>query len=217
MRRDRDDILRAAARYFSNGGGFRTNSMREVADAIDVSRSALYYHFTEKTDLLYEILMLVVDEFAKRAQEIVEYPLPAAQRFALLIRTALRLEVDNPGVPLVIILRSDAESLRPEQRQAYIARRDEYEGYYRRLIDEGVAAGEFRPVNTKVITFAVLGMLEEFDGWYDPDGPLNSDEIATIFTDFVLTSLSPDGAAGPFSEAHRPTTSAGPAIRDVSD
>lgn len=204
MRRDRDEILKAAARYFSNGGGFRTTSMQEMAEAIDVSRSALYYHFTDKSDLLYEILMLVIDEFCNRAREIVDYPLPAAQRLALLVRAALKLEVENPGVPLVIVLRSDADSIKPEQRAAYIERRDEYEGYYRSLIDDGVAAGEFRPVNTKITTFALLGMLEEFDGWFDPDGPLSSDEIAEIFTDLVLASLAPDRPAGPKSEPAAP-------------
>jgi len=211
MRRDRDEILKAAARYFSNGGGFRTTSMQEMAEAIDVSRSALYYHFTEKSDLLYEILMLVIDEFCNRAREIADYPLPAAQRLSLLIRAALKLETENPGVPLVIVLRSDADSIKPEQRAAYVKRRDEYEAYYRRLIDEGITAGEFRPVNTKITTFALLGMLEEFDGWFDPDGPLTSDEVAEIFTDFVLSSLAPDRPAGPLSDpptAARSTRSA---------
>src|SRR5690606_32383052 len=72
MRRDREDILTAAGRYFSRNG-FRTTSMQEMAEALDVSRSSLYYHFTEKSDLLYELLVRLTDEFAERAREIVRY------------------------------------------------------------------------------------------------------------------------------------------------
>jgi AcrR family transcriptional regulator len=200
MKRDRDEILKAAARYFSRGG-FRTTSMQDVAEALDVSRSSLYYHFTEKSDLLYEILLLVTEEFSARAQEIVEYPLSASQRLNVLLRAALKLEVDNPGVPLMMIVRTDdGDSLKPEQRSQFVARRDEYEGYYRRLIDEGIDSGEFRPVNTKLTTFALLGMLEAFNGWFDPDGPQTSDEIADVFADLFLAGLANDRPPGPLSQ-----------------
>ena len=199
MKRDRDEILKAAARYFSKGG-FRTTSMQEVAEALDVSRSALYYHWGEKSDLLYELLMLVIDEFATRAQEIVEYPLPASQRLAVLVRAALRLEVENPAVPLTLVLRGDADSLKPEQRAAYVARRDEYEGCYRLLINEGIEAGEFRPVNAKLATFALLGMLDEFDGWFNPDGPLTSDQVGDVFSDLFLSALANNRPAGPWMD-----------------
>lgn len=199
MRRDREDILKSAAQYFHRGG-FRTASMQDVADALDVSRSSLYYHFAEKSDLVYEIVLMVIEDFIDRAQEICDYPLPAGQRLAVLIRAALKLEVENPGVPLTVILRTDGDALKPEQRAAFIARRDEYESCYRRLLDEGIDAGEFRPVNTKVATFALLGMLDEFDAWFDPDGPLSSDEIGDIFADIFLAGLANDRPPGPLSD-----------------
>ena len=211
MKRDRDDILKAAARYFSRGG-LRTTSMQEVADAIDVSRSSLYYHWGEKSDLLYELLTQVVEEFIARAKEIVEYPLPASQRLAVLIRTALRLEVENPTNTLALMVRSDFGALKPEQRAAHIARRDEYEGYYRRIIDEGIAAGEFRPVNTKVVTFALLGMLEEFDGWFSPEGSLTSDQVGDVFSDLLLAGLAAERTPGPWT--HEPDAT--PASRKAS-
>jgi AcrR family transcriptional regulator len=199
MKRDREDILKAAARYFSRGG-FRTTSMQEVADALDISRSSLYYHFAEKSDLLYALVLLVTDDFVSRAREVYGYPLPADQRLRVLIRSVLKLEVENPGVPLSLILRNDGDALKPDQRAAFVARRDEYEGYFRRLIDEGIDAGTFRPVNTKVATFGLLGMLEEFDGWFSPGGPLSSDDVGDIFADLFLAALATDRAAGPFSE-----------------
>lgn len=192
----KENVVVGAARLFARGG-FRTANMREVADALGVSRPSLYYHFPEKSDLLNEILNYVIDKFCERAKEVVDYPLPAAQRLAVLIQAVIRLELETPGVSLALILRSESDTLRPEHMKGYIAKRDEYEAYFRRLIDEGIAAGDFRPVNTKITTFAILGMLEEFDGWFDPAGPLNADQVAEVFADLVLSSLSTSIPPGP--------------------
>ncbi|MCU1359946.1 MAG: transcriptional regulator, TetR family [Ilumatobacteraceae bacterium] len=210
MRRDREDILKAAARYFSRGG-FRTTSMQEVADALDVSRSSLYYHFAEKSDLLFEILMLTTEEFCTRAEAIVAYPLPAGQRFAVLFRSVLKLEIESPGVPLTLVLRDEGANLSASQREQFIAARDRYEGFFRQLVREGVERGEFRPVNTKIVTFALLGMLDEFDAWFDPAGPLSSDQIADVFSDFVLCALHVDRPPGPTSD--EPAMAEAPAVR----
>ena len=91
-----------------------------------------------------------------------------------------------------------ATRLKPDQRAAYVAIRDEYEGYYRRLINEGIAAGEFRAVNVKLATFALMGMLENFDGWFNPDGPLTSDQVGDAFSDLFLAALANDRPAGPW-------------------
>jgi TetR/AcrR family transcriptional regulator, cholesterol catabolism regulator len=192
----KENVVVSAAKLFARGG-FRTANMREVADNLGVSRSSLYYHFPEKSDLLNEILTYVIDKFCERAREIVDYPLSAAQRLSVLIQAVIRLELETPGVSLALIIRTEGETLRPEHMRAYIAKRDEYEGYFRRLIDEGIATGEFRAVNTKITTFALLGMLEEFDAWFDPEGPLNADQVAEVFSDLLLTALNVTAAPGP--------------------
>lgn len=186
----------AAAKLFAKGG-FRTATMREVADTLGVSRSSLYYHFPEKSDLLNEILTYVIDKFCERAKEIIEYPLSAAQRLTVLIQAIVRLQIETPGVSLTLIVRTEGDTLSAARMQAYIARRDEYEGYFRRLIDEGTAAGEFRPVNTKITAFALLGILEEFEAWFDPAGPLNADQVAEVFADLILSSLAVGMPPGP--------------------
>lgn len=106
----------------------------------------------------------------------------------------------EPGVPLSLILRDRKANLNEERLRTIIVLRDEYEGYFRQLIDQGVASGEFRFVNTKIVTFAIMGMIEEFDAWYDPDGDLTADQIADIFHDFCYASLTNQA-----STAARPT------------
>lgn len=171
-----------------------------MAEALDLSRSSLYHHFIEKSDLIHEILTGTLTEFTERVGEIAAYPIPAAQRLAIAFRAVLRLQLETPTVPLALLLRDGGSSLKQDQRADVIARRDAYEGLFRRMVDDGVASGEFRPVNTKVVTIALLAMLDQFDAWFDPSGPLTSEDVADIFSDTVIAALDPAREAGPHAD-----------------
>jgi AcrR family transcriptional regulator len=192
MSNERGQIIKQAASYFRNDG-LRTVSMQELADALNVSRSSLYYHFGDKGDLVYATLMATATEFCDRVREILQFPISASQRLNIILRTTLKLQVNSPGARLALIVRDGGSSFRPEQREDVVAKRDEYEGYFRQLLDEGAASGEFRVVNTKIVIIAILGMLEEFNAWFDAEGDLSSDEVADIFSDLILSALSPQG------------------------
>ncbi len=210
MPRERDQILRDAARYFTRDG-IRTVGLQDVADALQISRSKLYYHFTEKSDLIAEILTTTMADFTAKVTEILAYPLSAGQRLTIIFRTVLRMQLDNPGVPLALVLRDGGASLKPDQRQAIITARDNYEDLFRELVSTGIATGEFRPVNTKIAVIGLLSMLEEFDAWYDPAGALATDDIADIYADIFLTALANDHPAGPHATITDAAAGANPA------
>lgn len=199
MRKERDEILRAATTFFRRGA-FRPPTMGEVAEAIGVNRSALYYHFGGKGNILFEILMAGVTESISKVDEISRYPLSASDRLKLMIRAILHLYSEDPAMPVVVIFR-ESSGLTEEQRRRYIEKRDEYETIIRQLIEEGIESGEFRRVNVKVFVFGMLGMLWEFPSWYRAEGSLSIDEVADIYSDMVLTGLSNDKPKGPNIEA----------------
>lgn len=210
MARDRDEILRSAARYLGRDG-IRTVGMQDMAEALDVSRSSLYHHFLEKSDLIHEILVRTLTQFTQRVGEIADYPIPATQRLAITFRAVLRLQLETPTVPLALLLRDGGASLKPDQRADVIARRDAYEGLFRRIVADGVAAGEFRPVNIKIVTIALLAMLDQFDSWFDAAGPLTSEDVADIFSDTAIAALDPARARGPHADPVPPRRRGRPA------
>jgi AcrR family transcriptional regulator len=217
VRRNKEDILASAAAYLGREG-VRIPSTKELAEILDISRSSLYYHFPEKGDLLFAILIKSSETFCAAAKQVVEYPLPASDRMRLLLRAVLALQAELPTSSLPTIFRGEQGILTPEQRSVFVQRRDEYEDYFRRLISEGIEQGEFRPVSVKLTTFALLGMLEAFDGWYDTGGDLTTDDVADAYADLILGSLTPANPAGPlFGTKHPvPTDLAGAGPQDGS-
>ena len=69
----RDKILDAARELFGERG-YEGVSMRQVAEKIEYSPTAIYVHFADKEDLFHE---LCNEDFARLAAEFQKVPLPA--------------------------------------------------------------------------------------------------------------------------------------------
>ncbi|WP_442601694.1 TetR/AcrR family transcriptional regulator [Paenibacillus sp. KN14-4R] len=66
----RERILSGARELFS-AYGYRTLTMRSIAKSLGYSHGALYYHFTEKAELLYELILRDFNEMILRQRKIV--------------------------------------------------------------------------------------------------------------------------------------------------
>src|SRR6266851_2075058 len=67
----RREILQVAARLF-RAKGYAATSLEEVADAIGITKAAIYYHFTSKDEVLFEMRDRIVRESLVRVRRIVE-------------------------------------------------------------------------------------------------------------------------------------------------
>jgi AcrR family transcriptional regulator len=186
--KSRDEIIEAAQRYF-HVSGVRAASMNELASALGLPRSTLYYHFDERSELVYELASRALAEVTAKAVEISRYPLPPSQRIRIFVRTILRFEIESGSIPLSILVR-DPTVLGPEKWDEIKSGRDVYENVVRDLFREGVESGEFIEIDVKIVTFALLAMLEHIDVWFDPSGPRSCDEIADIYCSLVLRGIS---------------------------
>ncbi|NKY50033.1 TetR/AcrR family transcriptional regulator [Nocardia vermiculata] len=71
--RTKDAIREAALRLFSTKG-FEQTSLREVADAVGITKASLYYHYASKVDLLLAIIEPIFDDMKRVVDEIEGQP-----------------------------------------------------------------------------------------------------------------------------------------------
>ena len=83
----------------------------------------------------------------------------------------------------------DLEALSPVHRKAVIARRDRFDRGMRQVLQDGVQSGAFGQVDSKLLSFAILGAVNWIPRWYNPDGPASSQDIADRFADYLLAGL----------------------------
>jgi hypothetical protein len=85
---------------------------------------------------------------------------------------------------------NDFRFLGDDRRKVIVKYRDTYDARLRSLVEEGKAAGIFRPdANVKLVTVGLLGMVNWVHQWYRPNGRLKPGDIADSFLQTTLLGI----------------------------
>jgi len=183
--RRRVEILHAALRAFRERG-YHGTTLDDMAEQLGIRKTALYHYFPDKEAILYACHRESLAELSRilagaRARE------SPPERLAYVIREHVRVMTDTlEGSPLAF----EVTALAPDHQREVIAARDKYERALRRMLQDGVAAGDFRPTNPKTAVFAILGAINWIARWYRPDGALQADELGAEFAEHLLGGLT---------------------------
>jgi AcrR family transcriptional regulator len=187
----RADLIRdAALRHFAEHG-YDGTSMRHIAADAGITIATLYFHCSTKEQLLFDVLETQMRQLLE-GLDIALGAAPAdwSKRLAVAIRFHIQYVTrDEAGAS---ISTSELRGLSGELRDRHLATRDTYERRFRQLLEGGIAAGEFRPVDVPVITAGILGIGLSVGRWYRPGGRLTPDEIADEYIRFTLRALEPE-------------------------
>lgn len=201
-RRDRVSIelFTKAAELFAQRG-YSGTSLQDIADAMEVSRPALYRYINSKEDILAGLVAHVTQDLAEELTAVRERrDLDTAGRLRAAIHHMVRQRADQPLLLRVLIL-SESElpaSVAPVHRRA----KREVLDHLTALVREATADGHLRPVNEHVAVFTILGTVNWIAFWYDPKGEVTPNELADAITDVCLNGLlrsrsdSGDGVSG---------------------
>lgn len=179
----RQEIYTAATRLFAEKG-YRGTSMQDIADEVGLLKGSLYHHFRSKDELLHDILMRLLAKGVSELEEINALSCSPSQQVRLAVRSIV-LNFLNQPEPARIFghgMRSVVEaSFRDVREKARV-----YRELVGAIIQRGVKAGEFRPVDVKRCTLALLGMSGSVHFWYRADGSLSPAEISDVLADLLL-------------------------------
>lgn len=178
-------ILRRAADAFREHG-FHGAAMRDIARTLGMTPGNLYYYFKGKDDLLYACQKMALSTLLAAARRIAESTASATEKIREITMAHIACLLEETGGSAAHL---EFRAL-PGKRRAEIARgRNEYERMVRGVVEEGIAAGLFRPVDPKLATLAMLGTLNSTVVWWRPDGPRRPQEIAETFADLIVGGL----------------------------
>jgi AcrR family transcriptional regulator len=191
------EILDAAARAFMRQG-FAATSLDRISDEINSTKGAIYYYYRSKSDLFFAV--------HRRAMEFTEAAIrppfesdrtprdrlhAMACAHTLLIMNQLPyLRVAAQGLELHLLERTN-ESERAELAEV-AALRESNEALYISAIEQGIAAGELRSMDARLIAKPLLGALNWTSRWYHPRSDETDDSrhgIAHSIADFVIAGL----------------------------
>jgi AcrR family transcriptional regulator len=184
-RRRQAEILHAALRAFREKGYYAT-TLDDIAERLDIRKTALYHYFPDKEAILYQChreSLAEVDRFVKEARQRFT---TADEQLRYIIQEHVQVMTETlEGSPLAF----EVTALSGERQQEIIRARDRYERGLRKIIEQGIRDDEFRSVNSKIAVFAILGAINWIARWYQPEGSIRTAELGSEFADQLVGGL----------------------------
>ena len=147
-------LLKAAARMFADRG-YENTSVIHVAEAAGVAVGTLYKYWPDKPALLEAVLSSFEADFVAGLAQVRQLPLPAFERLELMVAGLFKLAGEKEA--FFWVLTAGTHGLRGERD--FVpgeALREEI----RLFIEDGVATGEFRKVDSRRVAALGYGVVE---------------------------------------------------------
>jgi AcrR family transcriptional regulator len=198
---DKQTEIFTAALHLFQAKGYHGASMQDLADAVGMQKASLYYYFHSKEELLVLVCERWTGSFTQELGEIVALPLPAPEK----LRRALECHLNAlcAQLDLFTVFLREQKFLGAAQRARLRGEGQRHAELLGEILQQGVAAGEFRELNVSVTTLAILGMCNWLYEWYSPEGALDPREIANIFAGIIVKGLERTGAKAPAVKPRR--------------
>jgi AcrR family transcriptional regulator len=183
------EVVDTAARLFHERG-YQGISMDDIADAVGITKGALYHHFDSKAEILTAIYEEAADLILARTHKHSGGE-PAGQVLRALIRDILEVIDEHRDYITVYyqemrwlsewLSRGDARRIQAKVR-AYI---DFVDG----VIERGVGEGTLKPIDSRLTAYALIGMASWAYQWFDPKGTADLDLVAEQLTTIFVQGV----------------------------
>ncbi len=208
----RDDILRCFTELVARRG-YDEVSVRDVAEALEISKGTVLHHFRSKEAILEQINN---DYMRRRLAEARDYladlddPIDELQSFICQLMLA---QQDDRAATVAFsreILRSAEEPAMAEVRRL----REEFSAILIDILERGARSGALATADPRLTAVQVFGMINWAWTWFVPGGRMDAIEIAAQFSRTVIGGLAPgetregaaaerlEGAVGAAMRAH---------------
>ncbi len=199
--RKREEILRKAALKVFCRKGYHYASIRDIAKEAGIQMGSVYYYVNTKEDLLESALTSDLDEMTATIEQIANRNLSPEEKLREAIYAHMSFVSEN--LDGLGVFMQDWHSLSADREATVIARRDYYEGLFRKIIEEGITSGDFSDVDARLVTFAIFGMCNYLFIWFSPNGKLSAREIAEGFANLLLNGLAASATKEDQRRRHR--------------
>ena len=187
LRSRKAQIDRTATRLF-RARGFAATSMRELATELGLEAGSLYSHIKSKEEILHRVCFGLAEAFfAGFAAATAEAAQPVARQLRRAIEAHVRVLCRDGAASSVFL--HEWRHLSEPARTEFVALRERYEAGFRRLIQQGIGAGELAAPDAAFAALTLLASLNWLPTWYRPDGKLQPDDIAHRLAGQLLFGL----------------------------
>ena len=153
----REQILSTAKSLFIQQG-YHGLAMRQISDALGVSKAALYYHFKDKEELFLAILSVNMNEIESAIDLIQAREVSCGEKITLFVEYVLKQPTEQRA--MIRLASQEMSQLSAISRKKFDKTyHDQFTGKLQAIFEAGVENGEFRPIDPAIATWALLGIM----------------------------------------------------------
>jgi len=186
-REKRMALLVAAVRMF-NERGYHATSLEDVASSLGVTKPVIYHHLGNKEQVLFECVRLGLEELERGAEAARKTPGRGLDRLKTFLRSYAESVMGDFGK---CVIRTGDELLAEQSRADLRAQKSAIDQTLRTMLEEAVADGSANVSDVRLTAFAIAGALNWPARWYQPDGELESAELAHRLVEVLCNGIMP--------------------------
>ena len=191
-----EQLLAIACKLFANRG-YQATSLRDIAEAANITKAALYYYFPNKEALYERVVLESLQSLNEQVSAAVANAKGPTQRIRAFMEASALVMQDNGRDKWVAGSNAFWQGATSGQRLAALELRDGFERLLRQCIADAVAAGELRPVDPAMTGRFLLSALNYMPRWHKADGKYTAVQVMQQFLDMLMYGLvlEPSAAA----------------------
>jgi len=188
----RAQIIEAALACFTRLGYVNT-TMDEIAAASGLSKGAIYWYFDSKDDLFKATASSVLERVVKTSLAAMMGCATATERFRVGAACMVDVCREIEGYFALVVEFWTQSEQRDEATRFWADIIREYRGAVAAVLEAGIESGEFKPVDTKALSWMIMAAYDGLAAYHMMMPDLDMDRISQGFIDALLKGVHADG------------------------
>jgi TetR/AcrR family fatty acid metabolism transcriptional regulator len=184
----RSQILEAALRVFLDKGYHVTN-VSDVAAEAGVSQGTIYWYFDSKDELFNAAVSEFFADFGQEVLGAFEGVSSATQKLQVLGEAMVGFTEQASGMFAMFVGYLASAQDRTEAASSWVDLLVGYKDALVAIIDEGIAAGEFRSVDPEGLAWSILAAYDGLAAYYLLMPEIDTARVSRAFVDMVLAGV----------------------------
>jgi len=165
--------------------GFHGVSIRDIASALGQQPSAIYFHVSSKTDLLFELALIGHRAHFQRLQNaLMEAGATPLDQLRAMVFAHVDGHLEYPS--MARLTNRELGALPPEQLRTVLTIRTQTEQMFIDVLDRGVRLGAFHVDDTFLAAKAIGAMGVRLPEWWSEDAPRTRPQIVETYVAYAL-------------------------------
>jgi TetR/AcrR family transcriptional regulator, cholesterol catabolism regulator len=183
-----EHILDTAAKIFREKG-YHHATLSEIAHEVGILKGSLYYYIKNKEDLLYQIIMPMLNRYVDSLDKIFN----SNEKADIVLKKAIIAHMSPMDINLdrQSVFITETKFLSENRVKKIRKEIKKYEGLWLAVIQKGIKEKLFKnTIDPKVLLFLILGSANWTLRWYRPEGKYSIKQISEMYADNILYGLT---------------------------